>query len=56
MEREGLAGKSLVVIVGACAGQERYPGALPDFTSDIPNSGLFSLSVEEDKQGAWNAT
>lgn len=56
VEREGLVDKTLVVIVGACAGQERYAGALPNFTSDIPNTCLFSLSVEEDKQGAWYAT
>lgn len=53
--REGV-GKSLVVIVRVCAGQEKYAGALPNFTSDISNSCLFSLSAAEDKQEAWYAT
>lgn len=41
VEREGLVGKSLVVIVGADAGQERCAGAIPNFASNVPTHGIF---------------
>lgn len=56
VEREGLVGKSLVVIVGVDAGQERCAGAIPNFASNVPTSWHFFLSVEIDKQKVWYAT
>lgn len=41
VEREGLVGKSLVVIVGVDAGQERCAGAIPNFASNVPTSWHF---------------